>query len=81
MNQQQQTNYVNEELPPDVGDVPSLEDQNVVADPAPISASAKKIRTVNVPTETEAAPSCNIIINTGLFLNALKKLIIKCPEC
>ena len=41
---------------------------------APLSASAKKIQAVDVPKETDLAPECNIIINTGilnLLLSAL----------
>ena len=46
-----------------------------------MSASAKKIQAVDVPKETDLAPECNIIINTGILLNFLEKLVVKCPEC
>ena len=43
--------------------------------PAPLSASAKKIQAVDVPKKTDLAPECNIIINTGILLNFLEKLV------
>ena len=44
-----------------------------------MSASAKKIKPINVPTQVEA-PECNVFMNTTLLVDFINKLS-KCPEC
>ena len=58
-------------------DVPQ-EEENIET-PTSMSASAKKLKTINVPTQVEA-PECNIIMNSTLLVKFIEKLS-KCPEC
>ena len=56
---------------------------NSVALP-PMSASAKKIKTVPVPVEvtgTEDTPSCNIIVDTRMLLDFFNEIDARCPKC
>ena len=46
-----------------------------------ISASAKKLKTINESEiEVDASIYCNVIINTALFISSFEKLS-KFPEC
>lgn len=55
----------------------------VTENDVPVSASAKKIKPVEVPVIDSAAvvPPCNIIIDTGSLLNLFKVMDVKCPDC
>ena len=44
-----------------------------------MSASAKKIKVIDLPEDVEG-PDCNIIINSSLLMTLLQKLT-KCPQC
>ena len=58
-------------------DVPQEEENTET--PISISASAKKLKVINVPTQVET-PECNIFMNTTLIVKFMEKLC-KCPEC
>ena len=58
-------------------DVPQEEENTET--PISISASAKKLKVINVSTQVET-PECNIFMNTTLIVKFMEKLC-KCPEC
>ena len=57
-------------------DVPQEEENTET--PTSISASAKKLKVINVPTQVET-PECNIFMNTTL--TKFMEKLCKCPEC